>query len=50
MEDKKLQEDYKVLYEKYINLYENVANMLVENRDKNWSPRELLEKWDSFRE
>lgn len=38
--------DYKKLYHE---LYENVANMLVENRQHNWTPHTLLHKWDSFR-
>lgn len=38
--------DYKQLY---YQLYENVAKMLVENRQYNWTPQTLLNKWDLFR-
>lgn len=38
--------DYKQLYHE---LYENVAQMLVENRKFNWHPQVLLSKWDNFR-
>lgn len=38
--------DYKQLY---YELYENVAKMLVENRQHNWTPQTLLNKWDIFR-
>jgi hypothetical protein len=38
--------NYKQLYHE---LYENVAKMLVENRQHNWHPRVLLMKWDNFR-
>jgi hypothetical protein len=38
--------DYKQLYHQ---LYENVAKMLVENRQYNWTPQTLLNKWDLFR-
>jgi hypothetical protein len=38
--------NYKQLYHE---LYENVAKMLVENRQHNWHPQVLLMKWDNFR-
>lgn len=38
--------NYKQLYQE---LYENVAKMLVENRQHNWHPQVLLMKWDNFR-
>lgn len=38
--------DYKQLYHE---LYENVAKLLVDNRDHNWHPQVLLNKWDNFR-
>lgn len=38
--------DYKQLYHE---LYENVAKLLVENRQHNWHPQVLLSKWDNFR-
>jgi hypothetical protein len=38
--------NYKQLYHE---LYENVAKMLVENRQHNWHPQILLMKWDNFR-
>lgn len=31
-------------------LYENVAKLFVENRDKKYSPEELLSKWDTIRD
>ena len=38
--------DYKQLYHE---LYENVAKLLVDNRQHNWHPQVLLSKWDNFR-
>lgn len=38
--------NYKQLYHE---LYENVAKLLVENRQHNWHPQVLLSKWDNFR-
>ena len=38
--------DYKQLYHE---LYENVAKLLVDNRQYNWHPQVLLSKWDNFR-
>jgi hypothetical protein len=38
--------NYKQLYHE---LYENVAKMLVENRQHNWHPQVLLMKWDNLR-
>jgi hypothetical protein len=38
--------NYKQLYHE---LYDNVAKMLVENRQHNWHPQVLLMKWDNFR-
>ena len=38
--------DYKQLYHE---LYENVAKLLVDNRQHNWHPHVLLSKWDNFR-
>ena len=38
--------NYKQLYHE---LYEYVANLLVENIQHNWHPQALLSKWDNFR-
>ena len=42
-----MKKNYKKLYHQ---LYSNVANMLVENRNKSYSPSELLAIWDSIRD
>ena len=41
----KVEIDYE---KKYNELSGKVARMLAENRDKNWRPEELLNKWDDI--